>query len=112
MGTGLLQPGHLIIILVIVLIIFGPGKLPELGSSLGKGIREFKRTVGGEDESASAPGALSTPSVSAAVPPAAAAGTAAVATTAATSGATCAQCGSPATPDARYCTRCGHALAA
>lgn len=38
-----LQPMHLILILVIVLVVFGPSKLPELGSSLGKGIREFKR---------------------------------------------------------------------
>ena len=36
---------HLIIILVIVLIIFGPGKLPELGKGLGKSIREFKKAM-------------------------------------------------------------------
>lgn len=39
---GFLNPTELIIILVIALIIFGPGKLPELGKSLGKGINEFK----------------------------------------------------------------------
>lgn len=39
---GLLRPSHLIIILAIVLILFGPGKLPDLGKGLGKGIREFK----------------------------------------------------------------------
>ena len=33
---------HLIIILVIVVIIFGPGKLPEIGSGLAKGIKSFK----------------------------------------------------------------------
>lgn len=33
---------ELVIILVVALIIFGPGKLPELGKSLGKGIREFR----------------------------------------------------------------------
>lgn len=37
-----ISPTTLIIVLVIALIIFGPGKLPELGKSLGKGIREFK----------------------------------------------------------------------
>jgi sec-independent protein translocase protein TatA len=42
---GLLQPTHLFFILLIVLIIFGPGKLPELGRGLGKGIREFKDAV-------------------------------------------------------------------
>ena len=36
---------HLIIILVIVLIIFGPGKLPELGGSIGKAIRGFKQAM-------------------------------------------------------------------
>jgi sec-independent protein translocase protein TatA len=45
MFEGLLQPTHLLVILIIALIIFGPGKLPELGSSLGKAIRDFKRTM-------------------------------------------------------------------
>ncbi len=44
MGLGALQPMHLILILVIALVVFGPSKLPELGSSLGKGIREFRKT--------------------------------------------------------------------
>ena len=38
-----LQPMHLILIVAIIVIVFGPSKLPELGSSIGKGIREFKR---------------------------------------------------------------------
>jgi len=37
-----LGPTELIIILVIVIIIFGAGKLPEIGGALGKGIKEFK----------------------------------------------------------------------
>ncbi|HBI48061.1 MAG TPA: twin-arginine translocase TatA/TatE family subunit [Smithella sp.] len=45
MFEGLFQPTHLIIILVIVLIIFGPGKLPELGGSIGKAIRGFKKAM-------------------------------------------------------------------
>ncbi len=36
---------HLILILLIVLIIFGPGKLPELGAGLGKSIKEFKKAM-------------------------------------------------------------------
>ena len=40
-----LGPTELIIVLVIALIIFGPGKLPELGKALGQGIREFKESV-------------------------------------------------------------------
>jgi sec-independent protein translocase protein TatA len=47
---GALQPIHLIVVLVIVLIIFGPGKLPQLGKAMGEGIRELKRAT--TDESA------------------------------------------------------------
>jgi sec-independent protein translocase protein TatA len=48
---GALQPGHLIVILVIVLLIFGPGKLPELGKAVGDGLRELKKaTTGSETE--------------------------------------------------------------
>ena len=36
-------PWELILILAVVLIIFGPGKLPEVGKSLGNGIREFRK---------------------------------------------------------------------
>ena len=42
---GLLQPMHLLVILVIVLIIFGPGKLHDLGNSIGKAIRGFKKAM-------------------------------------------------------------------
>ena len=41
---------HLLLILVIVLIIFGPGKLPALGESLGKSIRGFKKAMSEKDE--------------------------------------------------------------
>lgn len=37
------HPIYLVIILVVVLIIFGPGRLPELGGAIGKGIREFRK---------------------------------------------------------------------
>ncbi|WP_038038625.1 twin-arginine translocase TatA/TatE family subunit [Thermorudis peleae] len=45
MFEGLLQPAHLILILIIVLILFGPGKLPEIGSAIGRSIREFRHSV-------------------------------------------------------------------
>ena len=45
MFEGLLQPMHLIIILIVVLIIFGPGKLPEVGGAIGKAIRGFKQAM-------------------------------------------------------------------
>lgn len=43
---------ELLLILVIVLIIFGAGKLPQLGDALGKGIRNFKNATKGGDEKA------------------------------------------------------------
>lgn len=45
---GNIGPLEIIIVLIIALIVFGPKRLPELGSSLGRGIREFKQTVSGE----------------------------------------------------------------
>ena len=45
MFEGLFQPMHLIIILAIALVIFGPKKLPELGAGLGKSLREFKKAM-------------------------------------------------------------------
>jgi len=42
---GLFQPMHMIIILGVVLIIWGPGKLPELGEGLGKSIKAFKKVM-------------------------------------------------------------------
>ena len=41
MFEGLLQPTHLLVILGIALLVFGPKKLPELGKGLGEGIRGF-----------------------------------------------------------------------
>ncbi len=50
MFRGLFQPMHLLIILGLALVIFGPGKLPELGRGLGKGIRDFKKAISGDDK--------------------------------------------------------------
>jgi sec-independent protein translocase protein TatA len=44
-------PGELILLLVIVLIIFGPGKLPDVGAAVGKGIREFRKASNELEES-------------------------------------------------------------
>lgn len=45
MFEGLLQPMHLLVILIIALLVFGPKKLPEIGKSLGEGIRGFKDSM-------------------------------------------------------------------
>ncbi len=52
MFEGLAQPMHLLLILVIVLVIFGPGKLPELGEGLGKSIKAFKKAIKDEQPAA------------------------------------------------------------
>ena len=46
---------ELIIILVIVMMIFGVGRLPEIGGALGKAIREFRSSQGGESEAKESP---------------------------------------------------------
>lgn len=51
MFEGLFQPMHLVVILVIALLVFGPKKLPELGKGLGDGIRSFKDSMRNRDES-------------------------------------------------------------
>ncbi len=46
-GIGIQE---LLVILVIALVIFGPGKLPQIGSGMGKAIRDFKKAIGGEED--------------------------------------------------------------
>jgi sec-independent protein translocase protein TatA len=50
MFTGILQPSHLIILLVIALVFLGPKRLPEAGRALGQGLKEFKSSIGGGDD--------------------------------------------------------------
>ena len=54
-------PLEIVIILVIVLIIFGPKRLPDLGRSLGRGMREFKDSVTGKDKDELPEGAADPP---------------------------------------------------
>jgi sec-independent protein translocase protein TatA len=78
----------LIIILAIALLLFGPRRLPELGDSIGKAIRSFKKAH--EDPDA--------PSAKAEIPPSA---------TAATPAATCPQCHKEIGGDFAFCPHCG-----
>ncbi len=48
LGIGGLGTWELILILVVVLIVFGVGRLPEIGTGLGKGIRNFKKSINGD----------------------------------------------------------------
>lgn len=45
MGLGLENPLHIAIVLVVVLLLFGAKKLPEMGRGLGQGMREFRDSV-------------------------------------------------------------------
>jgi sec-independent protein translocase protein TatA len=107
-------PMELVIILVIALMIFGAGKLPEVGSALGRGIKEFKKSTADEPEQLStttaqpapAPPPAAAPATT--VPPAASA--TAPASTATTSGPFCPKCGTRATGDSRFCASCGASL--
>ncbi|HTP85957.1 MAG TPA: twin-arginine translocase TatA/TatE family subunit [Bryobacteraceae bacterium] len=55
MFEGILQPQHLLVILVVGLFLFGPKKLPELGKGLAEGIRDFKRAISDTGDSGNTP---------------------------------------------------------
>lgn len=55
MNFGNIGPLELLMILVIVLVIFGAKRVPEIGASIGKGIREFKRNISDMDRSIKEP---------------------------------------------------------
>jgi sec-independent protein translocase protein TatA len=91
MGLGALQPGHLIVVLVIVLLIFGPGKLPSLGKAVGDGLRELKKATGNDEGH--------TADASATVTPISAAPTAAM--------RTCPSCRGGVPAGDKFCGHCG-----
>jgi sec-independent protein translocase protein TatA len=63
MFEGLLQPMHLLILLGIVLLVFGPKKLPELGKGMGEALRGFKQAMNEtESEQKNEPTSHPTPS--------------------------------------------------
>jgi sec-independent protein translocase protein TatA len=57
---GWIGPWELLILLLVVLLVFGPKRLPEMGRSLGRGMREFKGSVMGKDDE---PAELTAPAV-------------------------------------------------
>lgn len=81
---GALQPGHLILILVIVLIVFGPGKMSSIGADVGKALRDFRKaSEGPNDAGALAPVPVTRP---------------------------CGSCSTANAIDAKFCTSCGARL--
>jgi sec-independent protein translocase protein TatA len=55
MFGGKLGLGELLIILLIVLVLFGANKLPQIGAGLGQSIRDFKKALSGDDEKPATP---------------------------------------------------------
>jgi sec-independent protein translocase protein TatA len=60
-GSGVISPWHIAIFALVVLVCFGPKRLPEMGRSLGKGIREFKDGITHHHEQVDSPPAPQTP---------------------------------------------------
>ena len=48
--NDILQPTHLLFVLVVALLVLGPKRLPEVGRSLGRGLRDFRSALNGEDK--------------------------------------------------------------
>jgi sec-independent protein translocase protein TatA len=106
MGVGALQPGHLIVILVIVLLIFGPGKLPELGKAMGDGLRELKKATGGGDETKDT-GTAAASTTATAAPPSGVTPITAAPTMAAR---TCPSCRGSVPVGDKFCGNCGASM--
>lgn len=71
MFTDILQPTHLLIILVVALVVLGPKRLPEAGRSLGKSLRDFKDALNGaHDEPPETPPVTTVAATTAAAAPA------------------------------------------
>ena len=123
-----IQPIHILFIIVIAVLVFGPKKLPEMGRSIGKALTEFRRASKdmtenirqgmGEPESQAAGPTIQTPPVSipsaagfAPVPPPSNVSIQSQAASPATAGRFCIQCGTPNLAEAHFCKSCGAKLA-
>ncbi len=84
------SPEEILLVLAILVLLFGPSKLPQLGSSLGKSMRAFKEGARGEAQEATEQAPRN--------PEAAEASTA------------CPSCGASVTAGNEFCTRCGSKL--
>jgi sec-independent protein translocase protein TatA len=67
---GAIQPWHLILVVIILLVVLGPGKLPEVGKSVGDAIREFRRATTETTDAVALPPAAQTASPTPVAPPA------------------------------------------
>lgn len=112
-----IQPIHIVIIVLVAMLIFGPKKLPEIGRGIGRAINEFRQgtkemtasfqeEVGKPSESQTiAPPAASKPMAPAAGPSVPVQGVPGP-----VGGNFCTQCGAPNVPEAHFCSNCGSQL--
>ena len=103
---GALQPGHLIVVLVIVLLVFGPGKLPELGKAVGDGLRELKKATGDNAEKDANQAASTTTTTTAPATTAPVSGTNGVAA----GTRVCAKCNAIVPVGDKFCGVCGSSM--
>lgn len=103
-GIGPLGVPELLIIAFIILLIFGVGRLPEIGGALGKGIKEFRNNTTDEANGTATTTVadMSTPASDVAAPEAPAVG----------DGVFCSECGTKNTTTAKFCASCGKGLPA
>jgi len=92
----MLGPTELIVILVIVILIFGAGKISTLGSAMGRTIHDFRKEVSGDESKSTETAAPQTP-----------ASITAGQTTGATGGVFCSSCGAGMSAEAKFCPSCG-----
>ncbi|MGA2505682.1 MAG: twin-arginine translocase TatA/TatE family subunit [Anaerolineales bacterium] len=117
-----IQPIHILIIIVVALLIFGPRRLPEMGRSIGKAFSEFRRgtkeMTDAFQEGAGLPGNAGASNTIAPPPgtPLSAPGTSLPASSPSVApspaGNFCINCGAPNAPEANFCNQCGTKLPA
>lgn len=118
-GLGPLGVPELLIIAFIVILVFGVGRLPEVGGALGKGIREFRKSTRDDDGDAGGANAAST--VGGTMPVSMASSGASSGSEAASDSADvsapadaayCSECGARNQRGAKFCSECGTSIAA
>jgi sec-independent protein translocase protein TatA len=115
-GLGPLGVPELLIIAFIVVLVFGVGRLPEVGGAVGKGIREFRKATKDDEEAPRDDSTLppASPTDTSATPPAAASAdslTPPAAPSASADAVFCSECGARNARGAKFCAECGKPIA-
>lgn len=113
-GIGPLGIPELLIIAFIVVLVFGVGRLPEVGNAVGKSIKEFRKATKEDEASPELSSASSTMSAPAADMPGSATWGPGAAPSDASGSDTifCAECGTKNARAAKFCSQCGHTIGA